>query len=93
MAVGRAGAPDDLALQECDLIALRLTAAFEQIKDRRVAGAAFALVTADAVTAAEGAKHIRKRWLRVKHLFADRGYDRLKLMGRADYLDFVIEII
>jgi hypothetical protein len=29
----------------------------------------------------------------VKHLFADAAYDRLKLMDKAAYLDFVIEII
>ena len=27
---------------------------------------------------------IRKRWPWVKHLFADGGYDRLKLMSKAD---------
>ena len=36
---------------------------------------------------------IRKRWPWVKHLFADGAYDRLKLMDKAVYLDFVIEII
>src|SRR5688572_17069952 len=36
---------------------------------------------------------IRKRWPWVKHLFADSAYDRLKLMDKAAYLDFVIEII
>jgi transposase len=36
---------------------------------------------------------IRKRWPWVKHLFADAAYDRLKLMDKAAYLDFVIEII
>ena len=36
---------------------------------------------------------IRKRWPWVKHLFADTAYDRLKLMSKADYLDFVVEII
>jgi type II secretory pathway component PulK len=29
----------------------------------------------------------------VKHLFADAVYDRLKLMDKAAYLDFVVEII
>ena len=29
----------------------------------------------------------------MKHLFADGAYDRLKLMDKAAYLDFVIEII
>jgi hypothetical protein len=36
---------------------------------------------------------IHKRWPWVKHLFADAAYDRLKLMDKAAYLDFVIEII
>ena len=36
---------------------------------------------------------IRKRWPWVKHLFADGAYDRLKLMDKAAYLDFVVEII
>jgi transposase len=29
----------------------------------------------------------------VKHLFADGAYDRLKLMDKAAYLDFVLEIV
>lgn len=36
---------------------------------------------------------IRKRWPWVKHLFADGAYDRLKLMDRPSYLDFVVEVI
>lgn len=36
---------------------------------------------------------IRKRWPWVKHLFADGAYDRLKLMDKARYLDFVIEVV
>jgi transposase len=36
---------------------------------------------------------IRQRWPWVKHMFADAAYDRLKLMDKASYLDFVIEII
>ncbi len=36
---------------------------------------------------------IRKRWPWVKHLFADGAYDRLKLMDKANHLDFVVEII
>jgi transposase len=36
---------------------------------------------------------IRKRWPLVKHLFADGAYDRLQLMDKAAYLEFVIEII
>lgn len=35
----------------------------------------------------------RKRWPWVKHLFADGAYDRLKLMDKAAYLNFVLEII
>ncbi|MET3524705.1 hypothetical protein ABID25_006576 [Mesorhizobium abyssinicae] len=34
-----------------------------------------------------------KLWPWVKHLFADGAYDRLKLMDKAAYLDFVVEII
>lgn len=36
---------------------------------------------------------IRRRWPWVKHLFADGAYDRLKLMDKACYLDFVVEVI
>ena len=36
---------------------------------------------------------IRKRWPWVRHLFADGAYDRLKLMDKAAYLKFVLEII
>jgi transposase len=36
---------------------------------------------------------IRRRWPWVKHLFADAAYDRLMLMDKAAYLDFVIQII
>lgn len=36
---------------------------------------------------------IRRRWPWVKHLFADAAYDRLKLMGKAAYLDFIVGII
>ncbi|WP_424138370.1 IS5 family transposase [Roseomonas chloroacetimidivorans] len=36
---------------------------------------------------------IRKRWPWLKHLFADAGYDRTKLMDKAAYLDFVVEIV
>lgn len=36
---------------------------------------------------------IRKRWPWLKHLFNDGAYDRLKLMDKANYLDFVVEII
>jgi len=36
---------------------------------------------------------IRKRWPWVKHLFADGAYDRRKLMDKAAFRDFVIEIV
>jgi putative transposase len=36
---------------------------------------------------------IRKRWPWIKHLFADGAYDRRKLMDKAAFNDFVIEII
>ena len=36
---------------------------------------------------------IRKRWPWVKHLFADGAYDRLKLMEKAAFLDFVVEVV
>ena len=36
---------------------------------------------------------IRKRWPWVKHLFADGAYDRLKLLDKAAFLDFVIDVI
>jgi transposase len=36
---------------------------------------------------------IRKRWPWVKHLFADTACDRLKLMDKAAYLQFVLDII
>lgn len=36
---------------------------------------------------------IRERWPWVKHLFADGAYDRLKLMDKAAFLDFTVEIV
>src|ERR1700739_2364558 len=36
---------------------------------------------------------IRKRWAWIKHLFADGAYDRTKLLDKAAFLDFVIEIV
>lgn len=36
---------------------------------------------------------IRKRWPWLKHLFADGAYDRGKLMDKASFRDFVIEIV
>lgn len=35
---------------------------------------------------------IQKRWLRIKHLFADGAYDRTQLMDKAAFLDFVIKV-
>lgn len=36
---------------------------------------------------------IRKRWPWIKHLFADGAHDRRKLMDKAAFNDFVIEIV
>jgi putative transposase len=36
---------------------------------------------------------IRKRWPWLKHLFADGAYDRTRLLDKAAFLDFVIEIV
>ena len=36
---------------------------------------------------------IRKRWPWLKHLFADGAYDRTRLMDKAAFLDFVIEVV
>ena len=36
---------------------------------------------------------VRKRWPWRKHLFADSAYDRTKLMDKAAFLDFTVEII
>ena len=35
----------------------------------------------------------RKRWPWIKHLFADGAYDRTRLMDKAAFLDFVVEIV
>ncbi len=51
---------------------------------------AFSAISAGAQTILDG---IRKRWPWVKHLFADGAYDRLQLMDKAAYLEFVIEVI
>jgi transposase len=54
------------------------------------------LTTAD-ISDSAGAQMIldsvRKRWPWFKHLFADGAYDRTKLMDKAAFLDFTIEII
>jgi transposase len=36
---------------------------------------------------------IRKRWPWLKHLFAEGAYDRSKLMDKAAFLDFAIEVV
>jgi transposase len=36
---------------------------------------------------------IRERWPCVKHLFADGVYDRFRLMDKASYLDFIVEVV
>ncbi len=36
---------------------------------------------------------IRKRWPWLKHLFADGAYDRTRLLDKAAFLDFVVEIV
>jgi hypothetical protein len=36
---------------------------------------------------------IHKRWPWLKHLFVEAGYDRTKLMDKATFLDFVVEIV
>ena len=54
------------------------------------------LTTAD-VSDSAGAQAIldgiRKRWPWLKHLFADAAYDRTKLMDKAAFLDFIVEIV
>ncbi len=54
------------------------------------------LTTGD-ISDSAGAQHIldaiRKRWPWLKHFFADGAYDRGKLMDKAVFLDFTIEII
>jgi putative transposase len=36
---------------------------------------------------------VRKRWPWLKHLFADAGYGRTKLVDKAAFLDVVIEVV
>ncbi len=54
------------------------------------------LTTAD-VSDSAGAQLIldglRKRWPWLKHLFADGAYDRTRLLDKAVFLNFVIEIV
>lgn len=54
------------------------------------------LTTADISDSAGGQMildALRKRWPFVKHLFADGAYDRKKLMEKASFLDFTVEVI
>lgn len=54
------------------------------------------LTTAD-ISDPAGAQTIleamRKRWPWMKHLFADSAYDRKKLMEKAAFLDFTVEMV
>lgn len=54
------------------------------------------LTTAD-ISDSAGAQSIldamRKRWPWVKHLFADGAYDRRRLLDKAAFLDFVVEVV
>jgi transposase len=36
---------------------------------------------------------LKKRWPRLKHLFADGAYDRRTLMDKAATLDFVVQVV
>jgi hypothetical protein len=36
---------------------------------------------------------IRRRWPWLKHLFPEAGHDRTRLMDKATFLDFVVEIV
>ncbi len=54
------------------------------------------LTTADISDSAGGQmilEGIRKRWPWIKHLFADGAYDRVQLMDKAAFMDFVVEVI
>jgi transposase len=54
------------------------------------------LTTAD-ISDSAGAQQIldaiRKHWPWIKHFFADGAYDRRRLLDKAVFLDFVIEVI
>jgi hypothetical protein len=53
------------------------------------------ITTADISDSAGASDDPRQRaqWPWLKHLFADSAYDRTKLMDKAAFLDFTIEII
>ncbi len=48
---------------------------------------------ADSTGAQAVLEAIQKRWPRVKHLFADSAYDRQRLLDKAAFLDFTVEIV
>lgn len=54
-------------------------------------------LTTAAIADSTGAQAIldalRKRWPWIKHLFADGAYDRRRLLDKAAFLDFVIEVV
>ncbi|WP_244935245.1 IS5 family transposase, partial [Acuticoccus sediminis] len=47
----------------------------------------------DSAGAGEILDAIRKRWPWIKHLFADGAYDRTRLMDKAAFQDFVVEVV
>lgn len=47
----------------------------------------------DSVGAQKILEGIRKRWPLMKQLLADGGYDRTRLMDKAAYFDFTVEIV
>lgn len=49
--------------------------------------------TRDAAGAERIAEAVRKHWPRLRHLFAADAYSRGRLMGKALYCDFVIEVM
>ena len=51
------------------------------------------LTTADRAGAEALQEATYRRWPRVKHLFADSAYDRRKLLDKAAFLDFTVEIV
>lgn len=36
---------------------------------------------------------LKRRWLRIRHLFAGGAYDRCQLLDKAAFLDFVVEVV
>jgi putative transposase len=62
-----------------------------------MAGSSWSNLTSADIADSAGAQiilhAIRNRWPWLKHLFADGAYDRRKLMDKAAFEDFVIEIV